>query len=54
MDWKLYDMDGKFLKEVNCEYDSCDISRWEFNASNIQLDFKNKIATITEKDDEIE
>lgn len=51
MDWKLYDIDGKFLKEVNCEYDSLDLSRWEFNAVEVRVDFKNKKTYIITKDD---
>lgn len=50
LDWKLYDKDGTFLQEVNCEYDSCDISRWEYGAVELKLDFKNKKAYILEKE----
>lgn len=49
MDWKLYDSHGKFLKEVNCEYDACDISRWEFDAGELRLDFGKKEAHIVEQ-----
>ena len=49
MDWKLFDIDGKFLQEVNCEYDSCDISRWEYSAKEIKLDFVKKEAHIIAK-----
>lgn len=51
MNWDLYDIDGEFLKEVNCEYDSLDISRWEFNAVEVRVDFKNKKTYIIAKGD---
>lgn len=50
MDWKLFDEKGEFLQEVNCEYDSCDLSRWEYGASEIRLDFENKQAFILKKE----
>lgn len=53
MEWKLLNKDGEFIQEVNCEYDSCDISRWEHRATKITLDFKNKCAYIIETEDDI-
>lgn len=50
MEWKLYDEAGEFLQEVNCEYDSCDISRWEHGAVELRLDFKAKKAFIIRRD----
>lgn len=54
MDWKLHDAQGALLKRVNCEYDACDISRWEFGAKKIHLDFSKKEAHIIEEDIETE
>jgi hypothetical protein len=49
MEWRLYDINGEFLQRVNCEYDACDIARWEYRADEIQLDFKWGEAYITKK-----
>lgn len=46
MEWKLFDTDGKFLQEVNCEYDACDLSQWEHGAVSLRLDFEKKEAHI--------
>lgn len=46
LEWKLYDKDGKFLQEINCQYDACDIATMIYNATEIKLDFKNKKANI--------
>lgn len=49
MEWKLFDTDGNFIQEVNCEYDACDISQWEHGAVLLSLDFKSKEAHIIAK-----
>lgn len=54
MEWKLYDQEGNLLQDVNCQYDSCDISRWDYNAKRIIIDFSKKTTHIIEKDDDIE
>ncbi|WP_179125850.1 hypothetical protein [Rossellomorea marisflavi] len=46
MKWVLYDIDGAFLQQVNCEYDSCDIAQWEHGATDLHLDFHRKEARI--------
>lgn len=51
MDWKLYDEDGNFLQEVNCQYDSCDLANWNYNAEQIIIDFKTKTTKIIKKGD---
>lgn len=51
LDWKLFDNYGNFLKEVNCQYDSCDISKYEFNAKSIRIDFSKQEAYIIEYED---
>lgn len=51
IDWKLLDQDGKMLQEVNCQYDSCDISLWDYNAKRIIIDFSTKTTQIIEKED---
>lgn len=53
MDWKLYDVDGEFIQDVNCQYDSCDISLWNHRATKILVDFENKTTTIVEKEADI-
>lgn len=50
MDWKLFDEKGTFLQEVNCEYDSCDLARWEHGATALRLDFAKKEAYIIERE----
>jgi hypothetical protein len=47
MDWKLYDRSGKFLQEVNCQYDASDIAVMLYNAKKVELDFEKKEARIT-------
>ncbi len=54
MDWKLYDENGKFLQEVNCQYDSLDIALFEYQATKVNIDFDKKEATILEKGENIE
>lgn len=51
MDWKLYDKDGSFLQEVNCQYDSLDIACFDHNAIEVRVDFLEKKAYIIEKED---
>lgn len=46
MEWKLYDKEGNFLQEVNCQYDSLDLATMMYNASEVKVDFKSKIAKI--------
>jgi hypothetical protein len=48
MEWKLYDKDGNFLQEVNCQYDASDIATMMYNAKVVQLDFDKKEARIIE------
>lgn len=48
MEWKLYDKDGNFLQEVNCQYDASDIATMMYNAKVVQLDFDKKEAKIIE------
>mgnify|MGYP005755484341 CR=1 FL=1 len=52
LEWKLYDQNRKFLQDVNCQYDSCDVSRWEYNAKKINIDFDKKEVYIIEVEDE--
>lgn len=49
MEWKLYDKDGNFLQEVNCQYDASDIAAIVYNAKIVQLDFDKKEAKIIEQ-----
>lgn len=51
MDWKLYDMEGNFIQEVNCQYDSLDIALFDHDATEVRVDFKEKKAYILEKED---
>lgn len=46
MEWKLYDKNGNFLQEVNCQYDASDIATMMYNAKIVQLDFDKKEAKI--------
>ncbi|MFI2856921.1 hypothetical protein ACH6EH_07245 [Paenibacillus sp. JSM ZJ436] len=46
MDWKLYDDQGKYLQDVNCQYDSLDLATLEHNAEKVEVDFKSKSARI--------
>jgi hypothetical protein len=46
MDWKLFDKEGKFLQEVNCQYDASDIATMMYQATKVELDFINKSAKI--------
>jgi len=51
MNWKLYDENGSFLQEVNCQYDSLDFAHFEYNAIEVKVDFKNKKSYIIKKGD---
>jgi hypothetical protein len=46
MDWKLFDKEGKFLQEVNCQYDASDIATMMYDAKQVVLDFDRKEAKI--------
>lgn len=46
MDWKLFDKDGKFLQEVNCQYDAGDIAQMMYGAVIVELDFIRQEAKI--------
>ncbi|MGM1044849.1 MAG: hypothetical protein ACQEXX_01745 [Bacillota bacterium] len=46
MEWKLYNQKGKYLQDVNCQYDSLDLAIMEHNAEKVEVDFKNKTARI--------
>ncbi len=46
MDWKLFDKDGKFLQEVNCQYDASDIATMMYDAVKVELDFEKQEAKI--------
>lgn len=48
MEWKLFDSKGKFLQEVNCQYDASDIATMMYEASKVELDFNKKEAKIIE------
>lgn len=50
MKWKLFDIDGAFLQEVNCQYDACDIAVMMYKASKLDIDFEACTATIKEKE----
>jgi hypothetical protein len=46
MDWKLFDKEGKFLQEVNCQYDASDIATMMYDAKQVILDFDKQEAKI--------
>lgn len=46
MEWKLLSENGTLIQEVNCQYDACDISQWDYNTTELKIDFINKTATI--------
>lgn len=50
MDWKLFDQNGDFLQEVNCQYDACDIATMMYEAIEVRLDFDKMEAYILNKD----
>lgn len=52
MEWKLFDIDGMFLQEVNCQYDACDIAVMMYGASKLDLDFDACTAIIKKKEGE--
>jgi hypothetical protein len=49
MDWKLYDSNGEFLQEVNCQYDALDLATLLYEAVEVEVDFINKKAIIKAK-----
>ena len=51
LDWKLYDKNGIFIQEVNCQYDSLDIALFDHDAKKVEVDFIEKKAYILEKED---
>lgn len=46
MEWRLLDEKGEFLQAVNCQYDACDIARWEYGATELHINFTSKEASI--------
>lgn len=50
MEWKLYDADGTFLQEVNCQYDACDIANMMYRAAQVLINFNEKSARIIAKE----
>lgn len=46
MEWKLYDKNGEFIQEVNCQYDSLDLAVMFHGATKIEVDFDKKEAKI--------
>lgn len=48
MDWKLFDQQGEFLQEVNCQYDASDIATMMYEAKAIILNFDTQEAHIVE------
>lgn len=53
MDWKLLDENGNVLQDVNCQYDACDISQWDYNVESLKIDFNSKTATIIKRNGEL-
>lgn len=53
MDWKLFDIEGNFIQEVNCQYDSLDIALFDNNAVRVEVNFQNKEAYILESGQEV-
>lgn len=54
MEWKLYDDKGNFLQDVNCQYDACDVARWDYNAVYLHLDFAEKAAHIITREGDLD
>ncbi len=48
MNWKLFDVDGSFIQEVNCPYDASDFASM-FGAKRLELNYKKEEAYILEK-----
>jgi len=46
MNWKLFNCDGEFLREVNCQYDASDIATMMYDAKQVILDFDKQEAKI--------
>lgn len=51
MDWKLFDKDGNFLQEVNCQYDALDMSTMFHSGVKVLIDFEKESAYIVETED---
>lgn len=49
MDWKLFNESGELISEVNCQYDSLDISEWVHDAIEVKVDFINKSTYIIKR-----
>jgi len=49
LEWKLYDLNGNFLQEVNCQYDALDFAFYDHDAKLVKVDFDNKKAYILKK-----
>lgn len=50
MEWKLYDIDGKYLQDVNCQYDASDLAVMLYEAKVVKIDFNRKEAYILEQE----
>lgn len=48
VEWKLYDKDGNFVQEVNCQYDGIDLAVMLCAAVRIEIDMTNKTARVVE------
>ncbi|MFK7678761.1 hypothetical protein ACI3ER_12025 [Bacillus sp. Wb] len=48
MDWKLYDLNGEFIQEVNCQFDACDFAFYN-GAGSVKIDFEKQEAYILSK-----
>ncbi|MCM3257060.1 hypothetical protein M3664_04595 [Paenibacillus lautus] len=46
MDWKLFDSNGEFIQEVNCQYDALDLAVLIEEATIIIVDFNKKEARV--------
>lgn len=49
LEWKLYDEKGNLLQNVNCQYDSLDLSEMMFNADEVRIVFSEKKAYILKR-----
>jgi hypothetical protein len=48
MEWKLYDKQGNYLQDVNCQYDASDLAVMLYEAKIVKLDFNKQEAYIVE------
>ncbi|MEK4006492.1 hypothetical protein [Paenibacillus sp. FSL H3-0333] len=46
MEWKLFDMNNEYLIDVNCQYDSLDMSVMMYGATRVEINFDTKEAKI--------